>query len=142
MLDKASQSVDVPVAGPETGPARQTRPTRKPIYCKNCQRKDLHYLAIHPSVLRYVIKVLSLGTIGFFGVYRCTCCGGKRIGRFDIFRGPDQPRRSGSKRQPSRDSAYRSWAWDRRRERVQRFWQRLTGRRRHREDGFKKRRHW
>jgi hypothetical protein len=106
--------------------ARDARPTRARIWCKNCKRKDFHYLNIHPPLWRNSVKVLTLGIIGFFGVYRCVCCGKRRIGRFDILRGPERPKRSERK---SWRSSHESWKHVQRREQIKKFFLGLVRRR-------------
>ena len=76
---------------------------RSQIYCKNCKRRDFHYLNIKSTTTRIFVKTLSLGLIGFVGTYRCRCCGNKRIGRFDFVRGPENPKRSPRVRLPKKN---------------------------------------
>lgn len=66
-------------------------PTRNEIWCKNCKRKDHHFLAIRGRGKRLFYRILTLGTIVFYGFYRCRCCGTRRVGSIDLFRGPDRP---------------------------------------------------
>jgi len=68
---------------------KRSRVTCK-IHCKKCCRKEFHFLAIKGSFWRLLYRTLSLGLIGFFGLYRCVCCGTARMGRFDIVRGKSQ----------------------------------------------------
>jgi hypothetical protein len=67
---------------------------RSKIFCKNCKRRDFHYLDIRSTEIRLLVKAVTLGAIGLFGMYRCRCCGTRRIGRYDFLRGPEQPRKS------------------------------------------------
>ncbi len=57
------------------------------VHCKKCCRKEYHFLNVRGKVSRFLTRVLTLGTIGIFGRYRCVCCGSARLGRFDIIRG-------------------------------------------------------
>ena len=63
-------------------------PTCK-VHCKKCCRHEHHYLNIRGKFNRLFYRIVSLGTIGLYGHYRCICCGTGRLGRFDIIRGKD-----------------------------------------------------
>lgn len=71
------------------------------VYCKKCCRKEFHFLNIRGSFQRLFVRVLSLGSIGLFGKYRCVCCGTPRIGRFDIIRGRE-----------TRDASFGKSSWN------------------------------
>ena len=79
--------------------SKTTKATCK-VYCKRCCRKEYHFLNVRGGINRFILKLVTLGTIGFFGQYRCVCCGTSRIGRFDIIRGRAQKEASLIKHAP------------------------------------------
>lgn len=80
---------------------------RGQIWCKFCKRWDYHFLTIQPAWWRVLLRIVTLGGITLVGVYRCRCCGTRRIGGVDIIRGPDRPARESSS--PSRRSSETEW---------------------------------
>lgn len=120
------------------------RTTGSKVFCKSCNRKDFHYLAIDPPLWGFCVKLMTLGFVGLFGPYRCVCCDKKRIGRFDLFRGrprgdtTEYARRSFDTRGNGRES----WSGDIRRARLRKFLRRLVPRFRSRTRKFRGRRHW
>jgi hypothetical protein len=141
MLDTSIFSDDDPESGPALTWFR--RSTGRKIYCKQCNRKDYHFLAIEPPIWAFCVKLMTLGTIMLYGPYRCCCCKTKRIGRFDFVRGRKaanggQYERSSRSWRDSGDS----WRGAQRRLWIRNMLSRLVPRRRRRKEKFGKKRFW
>lgn len=109
MLYRANNALneDLPENINEDVGSSDFRPTKKQIWCKNCKRRDYHFLAIRGQGNRILYRIVTLGTIALFGFYRCRCCGTRRIGSVDLFRGPDRPDSERSQVHGSDSSGFR-----------------------------------
>lgn len=56
------------------------------LHCSKCCRMEYHHLCLGTDDMKRFLSIITLGTISWFGLYRCVCCGKGRIGKIDGLR--------------------------------------------------------